>query len=288
VTYTGTVVPILQNNCYGCHSSSAGTTNGGIDLTDYNTVAWLAQSGTLAGVINHAEGFTAMPPTGKLDSCEIVQIEKWINDTTFTDPGGGGNGGHPCDPDSVYFQNTILPLIASSCATTGCHNQLTDEQDILLIDYASIIAYGEIVPGDPEESKLYEAITDDDPDDRMPPPPNDPLTAEQIEKIRTWIVQGALDNSCDGDCDTTNVTFSGTVWPIIQNSCYGCHSGSNPGGNIFLRNHADVAAAVNSGRLWGAVNHEPGFSRMPKVGPKLPECNLAAIRIWIDEGMPDN
>jgi hypothetical protein len=181
-----------------------------------------------------------------------------------------------------------MPLIASSCATTGCHNQLTEDQDILLVDYASIIEYGEIEPGDPEESKLYKVITDDDLDDRMPPPPNDPMSAEQISKIRNWILQGALNNSCDEECDTTNVTFAEQVWPIIETTCYGCHSGSSPGGNIYLRNHAEIVTAVNGGRFWGAINHEPGFSRMPKVGPKLPDCDLATIRIWIEDGMPDN
>ena len=139
ISYNNTVVPILQNQCYGCHSG--GTTNGGIDLSNYETVVFLAQNGTLSGVINHAEGYTNMPPFTKLNSCEIVQIEKWIDDSNFQPP----DEGHPCDPDTVYFENEILPLIISSCATTDCHDKLTDEQEVLLVDYASIIEYGEII-----------------------------------------------------------------------------------------------------------------------------------------------
>ena len=227
-----------------------------------------------------------MPPGGKIDSCDMLVINKWISDTTFSDPGGGNDD--PCDPDSVYFENEILPLIVSSCATTDCHGNLNPPDGIRLIDYASIIENGDIDPGRPDNSKLYKKITEDNPDDVMPPPPNTPLSGDQIEKIRKWIQQGALNNSCETGCDTTNVTFSQQVWPVIENNCYGCHSGSNPGGGVSLTNYGDAVSAVNSGRLWGAVNHEAGFSAMPKNLPKLTECELAAIRIWIEDGTPDN
>jgi hypothetical protein len=81
VTYPGAVVPILSTNCYGCHGDMVA--NGGINLQEYETVATLAQNGQLVGVINHAPGFTAMPPSNKLDSCDIVKIETWVSDTTF-------------------------------------------------------------------------------------------------------------------------------------------------------------------------------------------------------------
>ena len=89
-------------------------------------------------------------------------------------------------------------------------------------------------------------------------------------------------------CDTTNVTYSVTVWPIIESKCFGCHSGNNPGGNIFLRNYTDVVVVADDERLWGSINHETGFTAMPKNLPKLSECELAAIRIWIEEGAQDN
>ncbi len=228
VTYNGNVLPILQSNCIGCHSGA--TPEGNLDFNNYDHVAFVAQNGALMGSLNHQAEFEPMPKDGnKLDDCSIQQIGIWVRDTTFDDPGGGGN---PCDPDTVYFQNEILPLILSSCATTDCHDRLTDEQDILLVDYASIIQYGEIEPGDPDNSKLYEKIIDTDPDDRMPPPPANPLTIEQKNNIKKWIEQGAKNNYCDEDCDTTNVTFSGTIWPVIELNCFGCHSGPEPSGNI--------------------------------------------------------
>ena len=285
ITYPGTVFPILQAKCLTCHSGSQPA--GGLDFTNYEQLAFVAQNGALLGALRHEAGYSPMPKDGgQLDDCTISKIEIWIRDTTFSDPGGGDT--HPCDPDSVYFQNEILPLINSSCATIGCHDQLTDEQEVLLIDYASIMNYGEIVPGDPDNSELYEKITEDDPEKRMPPPDREPLSAEEIGMIRKWIEQGAQNNVCDEDCDTTNVTFSGTIWPMISLNCTGCHSGAEPAGNIRLEDYASVVIPASDGRLFGAISHSAGFSPMPKNQPQLSDCKIEQVKTWIEDGTPNN
>ena len=48
-----------------------------------------------------------------------------------------------------------------------------------------------VVPGDPDQSPLYRAVTRQDPDFSMPPPERDRLTAEQVELIKDWIAAGA-------------------------------------------------------------------------------------------------
>ena len=285
VTYNGTVLPILQAKCFDCHSGAAPT--GNLDFTNYDHVALVAENGALLGALHHETGYVPMPKDGNmLDDCSLTQIGIWVRDTTFTDPGGGNED--PCDPDTVYFQNEILPLIISTCATTGCHDQLTGEQEVLLVDYASIIEYGEIEPFDPDNSKLYEKITDDDPDDRMPPPPASPLSLEQKNKIKKWIEQGALNNACEEDCDTTHVTFSATIWPIVELNCLGCHSGPQPSGGFTLTDYNAVVVQANNGKLFGAVNHDPGFVPMPRNAPQLSDCKIDQIRIWIEDGTPDN
>ena len=285
ITFTGSVMPIFQANCLGCHSGS--NPYYGLDLTNFDHLAAVVNNGSLIGSVKHAEGFYPMPKAGaKLTDCDIKIIEIWIRDTTFTDPGGGNE--HPCDPDTVYFQNEILPLIMSSCATTDCHDKITEEQEIVFTDYASIIEHGEIKPFEPEESKLYEIINKTDPDDRMPPPPADPLNADQKNKIKIWIEQGALNNFCEEDCDTTNVTFSGSVWPTIELNCIGCHSGAEPSGNVLLTDYNAVVVQANNGRLFGAINHENGFAPMPKNAPKLIDCKIDQVKIWIENGTPNN
>ena len=92
-------------------------------------------------------------------------------------------------------------------------------------------------------------------------------------------------------CDTTNVTFSGSVTTLLDNYCLTCHSNNDAafrGGNIKLENYSDVKAQVDNGRLEGAINHMPGFSPMPKGSSKLNDCNLTIIQKWIDDNSPNN
>ena len=90
-------------------------------------------------------------------------------------------------------------------------------------------------------------------------------------------------------CDTTNITYSNTITSIlINNGCLNCHTGPAPDGNITLSSYADVKAKVDDGKLWGSINHLPGFSPMPQGGNKLSNCELTKIMLWIDAGAPNN
>jgi len=91
-----------------------------------------------------------------------------------------------------------------------------------------------------------------------------------------------------GGCDTSNVTYSATISVIMSSNCNSCHSGSTPQGNLKTDNYTDLKTIADNGKLWGAVNHENGFSQMPKDRPKLSDCDLSKIRIWIDGGALNN
>jgi len=291
VTYPGTVYLILDQYCISCHSGANPT--GGLDFTDYSQVAFVAENGALMGAIKHLQGYSPMPQNSNpLDSCRIRQIEIWIRDTTFTPP---PDTAHPCDPDTIYFEMDVLPIFASSCGYPGmgCHD-VTAAEGVRLDGYEYVMTSDVIEPGDPEHSELYEKITDEDEEDRMPPSPYLTLSAAQKEIIRKWIAQGAQNLYCDEMCDTVNVTFSGTIWPsIIQKHCFNCHNGANASGGIHLENYNQVAAqaqipAGQPGSLFGAVTYASGNSAMPKNQAPLSECKIAQIRIWIDDGTPDN
>jgi len=90
-------------------------------------------------------------------------------------------------------------------------------------------------------------------------------------------------------CDTGDVTYSNTIQPILENNCYACHNeddASSIGGNIVLDNHQAVQEKAT--RVLKAVQHADGYSNMPKGQPKLDECTIAKIRIWVEEGAPNN
>lgn len=89
-------------------------------------------------------------------------------------------------------------------------------------------------------------------------------------------------------CDTTNVTYETKIAPIMQNNCNSCHNQVTANAGVVTDNYNDLKTVAENGQLWGAVNHEPGYSPMPRNGEQLPECELKKIRIWIDNGAPRN
>ena len=89
-------------------------------------------------------------------------------------------------------------------------------------------------------------------------------------------------------CDTVNVTYSGTIWPLIENNCYSCHSETNPSSGIMLNNYDNIALIANAGLLYGVINHEPDYIPMPKGLPKLDNCSINQVKIWIENGAPNN
>jgi len=205
------------------------------------------------------------------------------------DNGGGGPLpiGPPCNDDTVYFQQDILPLIVSNCAGQGCHDAITHEDGVRLYSYETIVQ--QVEPGDPGNSDLLERGILETGQDRMPPEPNAPLTQAQVDLIITWIQQGALNNSCAGGCDTTNVTFSGTIQPLVASKCAGgsCHDANSPAANINLTSYPGVQAIANNGSMAGAVQHQAPYASMPP-GQWLTQCEIEQILIWIADGAPNN
>jgi mono/diheme cytochrome c family protein len=90
----------------------------------------------------------------------------------------------------------VRAILATKCLS--CHGNdpkdLKGDYDLRSRDAA--IKGGEsgdvaVVPGDPEKSPLYKAVTWTDEALQMPPKENDRLSAEQVTTIRRWIAAGA-------------------------------------------------------------------------------------------------
>lgn len=95
-------------------------------------------------------------------------------------------------------------------------------------------------------------------------------------------------------CDTTNVTYSGVVSPIFMTNCAsasGCHKKADAPGSagVALDNYTDAKDAVLNKNVLQAINHEPGYSAMPKDrAQKLDACTIQKITIWKNLGAPNN
>ena len=93
---------------------------------------------------------------------------------------------------SIDFNRDIRPIFAARCFACHGPDESHREADLRLDDRDAAIEYGAIVPNSSDESLLIERIFTDDPDLQMPPPhTNDTLTAEQKEKFKKWIQEGA-------------------------------------------------------------------------------------------------
>jgi len=210
-----------------------------------------------------------------LNACKHAEL------TTLPDPVGVA-----CNPDTVYFQNQILPLLTSTCAMSNCHDAQYHSVGIILTDYANTIKL--VVPGNAEASVLFTTITNSEPTDRMPISPSPDWNAAQVNLLKKWINQGALNNACNenqGACDTTGITYANFVEPLIQNRCLGCHIKSEWGGGVFLDTYTAVKSSAASGRLLGSLQHETAYSPMPKLQSALPACAIDKIKAWIKGGM---
>jgi hypothetical protein len=99
----------------------------------------------------------------------------------------------------------------------------------------------------------------------------------------------ALYPTLNTSCDTTNVTFSGTIIPILNINCLSCHSNStaaSSGNNIRLENFADVQSKATA--IAGSIKHDGTYSPMPKNGGKIKDCSINQFKIWIRNGMLNN
>ena len=112
--------------------------------------------------------------------------------------GGGGMGGQPCQgdvPDQPSYIMHVQPIFTGNCAFSGCHGS-NPPSGLLLTGWNSLMMGGvsgpAVIPGNAQDSLLVKRI-----EGRITPrmPLNrDPLCRFQIDTIRRWIDQGALNN----------------------------------------------------------------------------------------------
>lgn len=212
--------------------------------------------------------------------------------------------------DEICFERDVLPIFQENCALSGCHNSESRKHGFVFDSYDNIKTSNRgkaIIPYNLKKSKVYKKITEDSGDDRMPPPPNPPLTGAEISIINKWIMAGAPNSKCgdagkiyddvsnsndsiqatekiDSSCDTLNLTYK-DIQPIIEKNCYKCHSGNAADELFNLETYAQVKEKGDAGKLFGAINHLSGYTPMPRKAPKLQGCELAKMNAWINNGM---
>ncbi len=109
------------------------------------------------------------------------------------------------------------------------------------------------------------------------------LTSCYYDNFKELNPESALSGS--SNCDTiAAISYSAQILPIITEKCISCHGagGSSP----ELSDHSTISSAIN---LLGSVRWDSGISPMPKSSTtKIPDCDIAKIRLWTAQGKPNN
>ncbi|MDA3823711.1 MAG: hypothetical protein PF450_14030 [Bacteroidales bacterium] len=240
VCFDTEVFPIMQNSCatLNCHDIAA---EHGYRLDSYTSIMKGIKPGDplkskiYTAIINTWED--RMPPDKSLSVDSRMLIRVWIDqgaletkckdslivvitppDTTILEPAW-------INPFAC-FERDILPVMASSCGITGCHDQTSMIEDYDFTTYDGILEG--LIPGNPPGSKMYKSISEEEQSNLMPPLPYSRLPQAQVDSIYNWIQRGALNEDCGDACDTTDVTYTTHLSDILTISCTGCHSGATP------------------------------------------------------------
>lgn len=198
--------------------------------------------------------------------------------------------------DPVCFETQILPIMQTSCALSGCHTGV-GEENFNAADYNQLMQY--VKPGDAYNSVLYKAITTLYGENIMPP--DRPLSKSQRNLILIWIEQGALNTDCALDTNDLppipgddTICFQQDILPLITSSCAlsNCHDNITQREGFNFTNYTSIMAnsdAVtpyqpNESELY-QVLFETGEDRMPP-SPYSPLTNeeKESIRKWISDG----
>ena len=100
-------------------------------------------------------------------------------------------GGASEEDQGEFFEKRIRPVLSTRC--TSCHGPEKQESSLRLDTRSFLLKGGRsgpvVMPGQPLQSRLYQAVTYRDPHLQMPP--TGPLPPSVIEDVRAWIEAGA-------------------------------------------------------------------------------------------------
>ncbi|MEQ9440197.1 MAG: c-type cytochrome domain-containing protein [Cyclobacteriaceae bacterium] len=99
------------------------------------------------------------------------------------------------EEEMLVYEDVIIPMLDAKCYS--CHNEHKTKGDLLLTSLADMTNGGKsgeagLVPGQPEQSEVWERVAlPATHDDHMPPEGKPALTATEMDLLQWWIETGA-------------------------------------------------------------------------------------------------
>lgn len=221
ISYASQIAPLLQNKCGRCHTNNP---KGGFSVASYADIRKGSESGVvfypgkgqgsrLIELIESGE----MPKGGaKLNQDEIALVTQWIDQGApfDSDPvsmaAAGGSIAMATGNETVSFMEDVAPVLVGKC--TRCHGGERGADNMELDTFARLMKGGRdgaiVMAGSPSSSLIVQMIEGTARDKvgprRRMPDRSPPLAKEAIEKIKTWIAEGA---KFDGDDPNATLEF---------------------------------------------------------------------------------
>ena len=83
---------------------------------------------------------------------------------------------------------------------------------------------------------------------------------------------GAKNSSNCSACDTS-FTYTSRIKPLFDIWCVGCHNAGSPAGGFDFSTYSGIVSSITSSRLLGTLQHQAGFSPMPKTTIRIFHTN---------------
>ena len=192
------------------------------------------------------------------------------------------------DAASVSYQSQVEPIFQAKC--WSCHQPAANHGEYLMTDRAHLLAGGSseetaIVPGKPDESNLVTMISPDKDGVVLMPDEGDPLSAAEVDLVKRWIEQGAVDDSTlvadPIDADHPPVYHNKPVITAVDFSPDGSLLAVNGFHEVVLLSTADwttVGRLVGLSQRIESVEFSPDGKKLLVTGGK--PGKFGEIQIW--------
>jgi len=192
------------------------------------------------------------------------------------------------------FETNVLPILRAKCI--ACHGEKAAQASLTLTSRDALLRGGSsgaaVLPGKPNDSLLLSMVATG----RMPVAgPN--LTPAEVDTLRQWIEQGAL-NAGEAPGAARPPVAQRDVDTILSAKCWVCHGRREQRAGLDLRSHSALLKGGRSGPA--LVPGNPAASLLvqriatqqmppPKLQEQysvrgLTEDELAKVKQWIAEG----
>ena len=137
-----------------------------------------------------------------------------------------------------HFNQLVRPILESTCV--HCHNADEQKGDGRLDTLEHMLKGNDdgawLVPGKPEESKLYTSTLKPAADDMVMPPSKEPALAKnQQEVLKAWITAGAKwPAAVTALAVEPRIQFIRDIQPILEQNCVTCHNPDKDKGGLVM------------------------------------------------------